>query len=104
MFFIFFIVISFSNNLFANNSDAIHVWEMKEIKLHAEKTYINSYMNVTCWVELKGPNFSKRVYGFWDGENKFVMEFPVSIQSNKKFTLVIVHNGLKNYLRFVKSI
>ncbi len=38
------------------------------------------------------------------GENKFVMEFPVSIQSNKKFTLVIVHNGLKNYLRFVKSI
>ncbi|MFZ1291377.1 MAG: DUF5060 domain-containing protein [Melioribacteraceae bacterium] len=70
---LFLIVIFFSNNLLANNSDAIHVWEMKEIKLHAEKTYINSYMNVTCWVELKGTNFSKRVYGFWDGENKFVI-------------------------------
>jgi len=26
---------------------------------------------VTCWVELKGPNFSQRVYGFWDGGNTF---------------------------------
>jgi hypothetical protein len=44
---------------------------MKEIELKAEKTYQNCYTDVDCWVELKGPGFSKRVYGFWDGENNF---------------------------------
>ncbi len=53
------------------NTDLIHVWEMKEIKLKSEKTYNNYYTDVDCWVELKGPGFSKRVYGFWDGENNF---------------------------------
>ncbi|MGE5795258.1 MAG: DUF4038 domain-containing protein [Ignavibacteria bacterium] len=51
--------------------DVIHVWEMKEIELKAEKTYQNYYTDVDCWVELKGPDFSKRVYGFWDGGNNF---------------------------------
>ncbi|MDP3443130.1 MAG: DUF5060 domain-containing protein, partial [Ignavibacteria bacterium] len=26
-----------------------------------------------CWVELKGPNFSKRVNGFWDGGNNYIV-------------------------------
>ncbi len=51
----------------------IHVWEMKEIKLKAEKTYKNYYADVTCWVELKGPGFDKRIYGFWNGDNNFVV-------------------------------
>ena len=44
-----------------------HTWEVQEIVLHAAKPYANAYKDVDAWVELKGPNFSKRVYGFWDG-------------------------------------
>lgn len=49
----------------------LHIWEMYEITLLAEKEYSNYYTDVTCWVELEGPGFSKRVYGFWDGGNIF---------------------------------
>ncbi|MDZ7723518.1 MAG: DUF5060 domain-containing protein [candidate division KSB1 bacterium] len=48
-----------------------HVWDMQEITLQAENNYSNPYTEVTCWVKLEGPDFSKRVYGFWDGGNKF---------------------------------
>lgn len=48
-----------------------HVWEMQEITLKAEMTYENYYKDVTVWVDLKGPEFSKRIYGFWDGDNIF---------------------------------
>ena len=57
----------------AENSSKVHVWEMKEIKLKTEKVYENYYADVECWVELKGPDFSKRVYGFWNGDNNFVV-------------------------------
>ncbi|MEJ2505415.1 MAG: DUF5060 domain-containing protein, partial [Ignavibacteriaceae bacterium] len=57
----------------ADNPSEIHVWEMKEIKLQAEQTYDNYYTEVECWVELKGPDFSKRVYGFWNGDNNFAV-------------------------------
>ena len=67
------IVNLFPNVIWAKNKNIIHVWEMKEIKLSAEKTYNNYYMDVTCWAELKGPDFSKRVYGFWDGGNNFIV-------------------------------
>lgn len=49
----------------------IHTWEMHEVILKAENNYSNYYTEVTCWVDLQGPDFSKRVYGFWDGENIF---------------------------------
>ncbi len=51
--------------------EILHVWEKKEITLLAENTYSNSYTDVEVWVDLKGPGFQKRVYGFWDGENVF---------------------------------
>jgi hypothetical protein len=73
-FFIFFMVMAIPiNSLKADNPTKIHVWEMKEIKLKAEKSYNNYYTDVTCWIELKGPDFSKRVYGFWDGGNNFII-------------------------------
>jgi hypothetical protein len=53
------------------NTGALHTWEMYEITLKADKTYNNYYTDVTCWVELKGPEFSKKIYGFWDGDNIF---------------------------------
>jgi len=60
--------------LFAQNDSKVpivHVWEMKEITLKTEREYDNYYTDVTCWVELKGPNFSQRIYGYWNGGNLF---------------------------------
>jgi hypothetical protein len=47
------------------------VWEKVEIELIAENTYSNPYTDVEVWVDLKGPDFSERCYGFWDGENNW---------------------------------
>jgi hypothetical protein len=44
-----------------------HVWEKQELTFTAEQTYKNPYLEVIVWVDLTGPGFSKRVYGFWDG-------------------------------------
>ncbi|MFB3777999.1 MAG: DUF4038 domain-containing protein [Bryobacteraceae bacterium] len=49
----------------------IHVWEKQEITLQAKDSYGNPYVEVVAWVDLKGPNFQKRVYGFWDGGSTF---------------------------------
>jgi hypothetical protein len=57
----------------AEDPQKIHVWEMQEINLKAEQQYENFYTDVTCWIELKGPGFSKRVYGFWDGGNTYIV-------------------------------
>ena len=57
----------------AREHTGIHVWEMQEIALTAEKSYNNYYQDVTCWVELSGPGFSKRVYGFWNGGNSYLV-------------------------------
>jgi hypothetical protein len=48
-----------------------HVWEKVEITLHAQRQYHNSYADVVVWVDLKGPGFEKRCYGFWDGQDFF---------------------------------
>ena len=48
-----------------------HVWEKYEIVLTAENKYENPYTEVEVWVELEGPGFCRRVYGFWDGGSTF---------------------------------
>ncbi len=69
----FFILVSlflpFSS--YASDSSKIHVWEVKEIIIKAEKYYNNYYKDVECWLNLEGPDFSKRIYAFWDGGNIF---------------------------------
>jgi hypothetical protein len=52
-------------------SGEVHVWEMQEITLAAARDYANPYADVTCGVELSGPDFQARVYGFWDGGHTF---------------------------------
>ncbi len=47
------------------------VWEKVEITLNSTSTYENAYTDVKVWVDLKGPGFEKRCYGFWDGGNTF---------------------------------
>lgn len=52
-------------------SGEAHVWEVQEITLAAARDYANAYAEVECWVELEGPGFRRRVYGFWDGGRIF---------------------------------
>ncbi len=59
--------------IYAGNSSDVHVWEMQEIFLKAENNYQNYYRDVLCWVDLQGPDFSHRIYGFWNGDNVFVV-------------------------------
>ena len=52
-------------------ADTVYVWEKVEITLHAQKQYENPYKEVELWIDLEGPGFKKRCYGFWDGDNVF---------------------------------
>jgi hypothetical protein len=52
-----------------------HVWETQEVVLQSAHTYANPYKDVRCWIELTGPGFDKRVYGFWDGGQTFRVRF-----------------------------
>ncbi len=51
--------------------DVIHTWDKQQLTFSAENTYRNAYTEVTVWVDLTGPGFSKRIYGFWDGGQIF---------------------------------
>lgn len=55
----------------ASAAGSVHVWEKQEVTLTAARSFANPYTEVTVWVDLTGPNFKKRVYGFWDGERTF---------------------------------
>ena len=48
-----------------------HVWEKQELTFESSRAFANAYTGVTVWVDLTGPNFQKRVYGFWDGARTF---------------------------------
>ncbi len=48
-----------------------HVWEKQELTFTAARTYTNAYTEAVVWVDLVGPDFNKRVYGFWDGGQTF---------------------------------
>ena len=48
-----------------------HTWEKFELAFVSGQTFKNPYTDATVWVDLTGPGFHKRVYGFWDGGNSF---------------------------------
>ncbi len=56
-------------------SGEVRVWEVQEITFEAARDYSNPYVDVTSWIELTGPDFEKRVYGFWDGGRTFKVRF-----------------------------
>jgi hypothetical protein len=70
------------------NQEQVHVFEIKEIQLEANNDYKNPYKEVECWVELSGPDFKKKIYGFWNGEKEFV------------FRLVATSSGLWSWKSF----
>jgi hypothetical protein len=49
----------------------IHVWQKQELTFTSTRSLPNPYRDVVVWVDLTGPHFRKRVYGFWDGGNTF---------------------------------
>jgi Protein of unknown function (DUF4038)/Domain of unknown function (DUF5060) len=49
----------------------IHVWEKQELAFTSARSFSNPYAEVVVWVDLTGPDFDKRVYGFWDGGRTF---------------------------------
>ncbi len=49
----------------------VHTWEMHEITFNALNHYENPYSEVNIWIDLSGPGFNKRVFGFWDGRQTF---------------------------------
>jgi hypothetical protein len=53
----------------------VPVWQLQEITFEAARDYANPYTEVECWVELAGPDFKRRVYGFWDGGRTFKVRF-----------------------------
>ena len=53
------------------SAETYHVWEKVEISLRAQERYENPYTDVEVWVDLEGPQFKKRCYGFWDGGDTF---------------------------------
>ena len=55
----------------AGAEPAVHVWEKVEITLHARQSFANPYTDAVVWVDLAGPGFAKRCYGFWDGGDVF---------------------------------
>lgn len=49
----------------------LHVWEKQELVFASAGSFANPYTDITVWVDLTGPGFKRRVYGFWDGERTF---------------------------------
>ncbi len=52
-----------------------HVWEKTEIVLHSQRSYGSPYTDVEVWMDLTGPGYEGRVYGFWDGDDAFRVRF-----------------------------
>ena len=48
-----------------------HVWEKQELSFTAVSAFANPYTDVVMWVDLSGPGFQKRIYGFWDSDRSF---------------------------------
>jgi hypothetical protein len=53
----------------------VHVWELQEITFESALPHENPYTEVVCWIDLEGPDFARRVYGFWDGGRTFKVRF-----------------------------
>ncbi|OLY91772.1 protein of unknown function [Cnuella takakiae] len=66
----------------AHSTPPVHVWELQELRFVAQNNYANAYTDATVWIDLKGPGFNKRVYGFWDGGDTFKVRL-VAMQPGK---------------------
>ena len=65
------LVLLASGGVAAFAQTSVPVWDLQEIELRSARSYANPYVDVECWVDLQGPGFANRVYGFWDGDRTF---------------------------------
>ena len=49
----------------------VHVWEKKELTFTSTRRWADPYTDVTVCVDVVGPGFRTRVFGFWDGDRTF---------------------------------
>ncbi len=49
----------------------VHIWEKQELTFTSTHRFVNPYTDAIVWVDLSGPNFQKRIFGFWDGGQTF---------------------------------
>lgn len=100
------LMIFFTLNQMSIAQDIVHVWEMYEISFTSKLKYKNPYLEVDMWVDLEGPGYKNRVYGFWDGGQTF----RVRIVANKPGIWVwesgssTKDQGLENNSGFIKAI
>jgi hypothetical protein len=57
--------------IYSCGQSTVHTWEKVELNFIMENVYQNPYTDVDLWVELSGPDFNKKIYGFWDGGKKY---------------------------------
>ncbi|GAG48608.1 unnamed protein product, partial [marine sediment metagenome] len=55
----------------ASAEETRRVWQQVEVVLEADKDYADPYQDVNVWVDLEGPDFRRRCFGFWDGGDVF---------------------------------
>lgn len=63
----------------------VHVWEKQELTFTAAQSFANPYTDITVWVDLSGPGFQKRIYGFWDGGQTFRVRVLAPAQGDWKW-------------------
>ena len=51
----------------------VKVWTKLDLVFTASGQFENPYADMLVWVDLKGPGFSRRVHGFWNGGNEWVV-------------------------------
>lgn len=54
-----------------SDTATVHSWEKQELTFTSAQSFASPYTDATVWIDLSGPGFNKRVYGFWDGGNVF---------------------------------
>jgi hypothetical protein len=64
----------------------IHPWEKQELVFRSTRSFANPYTDATVWVELDGPGFHQRVYGFWDGGNTFKVRLVATAPGEWRWT------------------
>jgi Protein of unknown function (DUF4038)/Domain of unknown function (DUF5060)/Putative collagen-binding domain of a collagenase len=55
----------------ADAAEKVHLWQKHELSFRSQRAFANPYTDATVWVDLEGPGFHKRVYGFWNGGREF---------------------------------
>lgn len=43
--------------------------------IYSRALLLDPYTDVTVWIDLSGPGFNKKVFGYWDGDNTFRVRF-----------------------------